>query len=145
MDTQGQAPAEKPIPFLARQPILTRDEKVLGYELLFRDSPDDRQSHSDVESGTNSIIDTLNVVRFDAVCDGRLAFIDSTEQMLLKEFFLLLPPDQVVIELQTVPVNQAVAEACMQLRQKGYKIALDNFILDDRREPLAIYADFLKV
>jgi c-di-GMP phosphodiesterase len=76
MDTQGQAPAEKPIPFLARQPILTRDEKVLGYELLFRDSPDDRQSHSDVESGTNSIIDTLNVVGFDAVCDGRLAFIN---------------------------------------------------------------------
>jgi EAL and modified HD-GYP domain-containing signal transduction protein len=76
MDTQGQAPPEKPIPCLARQPILTRDEKVLGYELLFRDSPDDRHAHSDVESGTNSIIDTLNVVGFDAVCDGRLAFIN---------------------------------------------------------------------
>jgi len=145
MNITGQAPAEKPTPCLARQPILTKDEKVLGYELLFREAPDERHFHSDLETATTSIIDTLNVVGFDAVCDGRLAFINCTEQMLLKEFFLLLPPDQVVIELQTVPVNQAVAEACMQLRQKGYKIALDNFILDDRREPLAIYADFLKV
>jgi c-di-GMP-related signal transduction protein len=145
MNITGQAPAEKPTPCLARQPILTKDEKVLGYELLFREAPDERHFHSDVETATTSIIDTLNVVGFDAVCDGRLAFINCTEQMLLKEFFLLLPPDQVVIELQTVPVNQAVAKACMQLRQKGYKIALDNFILDDPREPLAIYADFLKV
>jgi c-di-GMP-related signal transduction protein len=145
MNITGQAPAEKPTPCLARQPILTKDEKVLGYELLFREAPDERHFHSDLETATSSIIDTLNVVGFDAVCDGRLAFINCTEQMLLKEFFLLLPPDQVVIELQTVPVNQAVAKACMQLRQKGYKIALDNFILDDRREPLAIYADFLKV
>jgi c-di-GMP-related signal transduction protein len=145
MNITGQAPAEKPTPCLARQPILTKDEKVLGYELLFREAPDERHFHSDLETATTSIIDTLNVVGFDAVCDGRLAFINCTEQMLLKEFFLLLPPDQVVIELQTVPVNQAVAKACMQLRQKGYKIALDNFILDDRREPLAIYADFLKV
>ena len=76
MNTFGQGSAEKPNPCLARQPILTRDEKVLGYELLFRDSPDDRHAHSDVESGTNSIIDTLNVVGFDAVCDGRLAFIN---------------------------------------------------------------------
>jgi c-di-GMP-related signal transduction protein len=145
MNITGQAPAEKPTPCLARQPILTKDEKVLGYELLFREAPDERHFHSNVETATTSIIDTLNVVGFDAVCDGRLAFINCTEQMLLKEFFLLLPPDQVVIELQTVPVNQAVAKACMQLRQKGYKIALDNFILDDPREPLAIYADFLKV
>jgi c-di-GMP-related signal transduction protein len=145
MNITGQAPAEKPTPCLARQPILTKDEKVLGYELLFREAPDERHFHSDLETATSSIIDTLNVVGFDAVCDGRLAFINCTEQMLLKEFFLLLPPDQVVIELQTVPVNQAVAKACMQLRQKGYKIALDNFILDDPREPLAIYADFLKV
>jgi c-di-GMP-related signal transduction protein len=99
-----------------------------------------------VETATTSIIDTLEVVGFDAICDGRLAFINCTEQMLLKEFFLLLPPDQVVIELQqTVAVNKAVVETCVQLRRKGYKLALDNFVLDDQREPLAVYADFLKV
>jgi c-di-GMP-related signal transduction protein len=33
------APSEKPSSCLARQPILSKDEKVLGYELLFRESP----------------------------------------------------------------------------------------------------------
>ena len=146
MNTAGQAPAEKPTPCLAPQPILTKDEKVLGYELLFREAPDERHFHSDVETATTSIIDTLEVVGFDAVCDGRLAFINCTEQLLLKEFFLLLPPEQVVLELQhTVPVSKSVVETCVQLKRKGYKIALDNLVPDDRREPLAIYADFLKV
>ena len=146
MNITGQAPAEKPTPCLARQPILTKDEKVLGYELLFREAPDERHFHSNVETATTSIIDTLEVVGFDAICDGRLAFINCTEQMLLKEFFLLLPSNQVVLELQqTVPVKNAVVEACIQLRRKGYKIALDNFVLDDPREPLAVHSDFLKV
>jgi len=95
MTTQGHASARKPSPCLARQPILTKDEKVLGYELLFRENPDDSHFTADGESATSSVIDTLNVVGLDAVCDGRLAFINCTHQMLLKEFFLLLPPDKV--------------------------------------------------
>ncbi len=146
MSTQGQAFAEKPSPCLARQPILTKEERVLGYELLFRESPDERHFHSDAENATSSIIDTLNTVGFDAVCDGRLAFVNCTELMLLKELFLLLPPDQVVIELQpSVPADANVCAACLQLKQKGYQIALDNFTLDDPREALVLYADFLKV
>ena len=146
MNIAGQAAAEKPNPCLARQPILTKDEKVLGYELLFRETPDERHFHSNVEDATSSIIDTLNVVGFDAVCDGRLAFINCTEPMLFKEFFLLLPADRVVVELQeSISASKTVCAACVQLKQKGYKIALDNFTLNDSREALAVYADFLKV
>jgi c-di-GMP-related signal transduction protein len=126
MNHFAQAPAEKPSPCLARQPILTKDEKVLGYELLFRDSAEDRHFHSDVEIATTSI--------------------NCTEQMLLKEFFLLLPADQVVIEIQeTVSPHEKVRSACVQLKQKGYSIALDNFTLNDPRDTLVAYADFLKI
>jgi hypothetical protein len=88
------APAEKPASCLARQPILNKDEKVVGYELLFRESPDENRFNSDFESGTRSIIDTLNVMGLDVVCDGRLAFINCTQEMLLKEFLLLLPAEK---------------------------------------------------
>src|SRR5581483_7948278 len=146
MNSQGSAPAEKASPCLARQPILTKDESVLGYELLFRQGPGDRQSQAEAETAITSIIDTLNVVGFDAVCDGRLAFINCTEQMLLKEFFLLLPADRVVLEFQdTMPADASVCGACLELKQKGYRIALDNFTIKDPREPLVLYADFLKV
>lgn len=94
MNTSGQAPASTPSPCLARQPILTKDERVEGYELLFRENPEDNRFDADFDNATSSIIDTLNVMGLDAICDGRLGFINCTQQMLLKEFFLLLPPNR---------------------------------------------------
>lgn len=146
MSAFGQASAEKPSPCLARQPILTNDEKVFAYELLFRRGTDERTSDGDVENAATNIIETLNVVGFDAVCDGRIAFIKCDEPMLLKEFYLLLPPDQVVIEVTAEShANERVCAACVSLTQKGYRLALDNFTLNDPRERLAAYSQFLKV
>ena len=146
MSSPGQAPVGKPNPWLARQPILTRDEKVVGYELLFRESAEETHFSSDVETATCSTIDTLNVIGLDAVCDGHLAFINCTHQQLLKDYFLLLPPDKVVVEIQeTVPADEIVMSACRRLKHQRYRIALDNFVPNDPRKSLVSYADFLKV
>ena len=119
---------------------------MLGYELLFRESSEDSHFSSDLESATTGTIDTLNVMGLDVVCDGRLAFINCTHQMLLKEYFLLLPSDKVVVEIQeTVPADDSVAAACLRLKQRSYKIALDNFMPGDQREALVPYADFIKI
>lgn len=56
------APAEKPASCLACQPILNKDEKVVGYERLFGESAEEKQTSSDFEGGTRSIIDTLNIM-----------------------------------------------------------------------------------
>ena len=146
MNTSGQAPASTPSPCLARQPILTKDERVVGYELLFRENPEDNRFEADFDNGTSSIIDTLNVMGLDAICDGRLGFINCTHQMLLKELFLLLPPDKIVIEIQqNVAADEAVLGACQRLKHHGYSIALDNFGPHDPREALVPYVDFLKI
>jgi EAL and modified HD-GYP domain-containing signal transduction protein len=147
MDTSAkQVRTERPTDCLARQPILNKDEKVLGYELLFRESIDEERFSSDFDGGTRSIIDTLNIMGLDVVCDGRPAFINCTYDMLLKEFFLLLPAEKAVVEIQeNVPVDEAVVAACQQLKVEGYRIALDNFVLGDSREKLASYADYLKI
>jgi c-di-GMP-related signal transduction protein len=140
------APAPQSSDCLARQPILNKDEKVLGYELLFRESADEERLSSDFDGGTRSIIDTLNIMGLDVVCDGRHAFINCTHDMLLKGFFLLLPAEKAVVEIQeTVPVDAEVLEACQQLKVAGYRIALDNFILGDPREKLIPHADYLKI
>ena len=147
MSTAGRAvPAEKPTPCVARQPILTRDEKVTGYELMFRETAEETHFTAEQEAGTRSIIDTLNVMGLDVVCDGRLAFINCTQGMLLNEFFLLLPADKVVVELQeNVAAAARVIAACQRLKSEGYKLALDNFVPGDRRESLLPHADFAKV
>ncbi len=146
MNTSGQAPASTPSPCLARQPILTKDERVEGYELLFRENPEDNRFDADFDNATSSIIDTLNVMGLDAICDGRLGFINCTQQMLLKEFFLLLPPNRIVIEIQqNVAADDAVLGACQRLKHNSFSLALDNFGPHDPREELVPFVDFLKV
>jgi c-di-GMP-related signal transduction protein len=137
---------EKAAPCIARQPILTADEMVVGYELFFRENRDQRSFTSDGDSATSAAIDTLSLVGFGVLCDGRLGFINCTHQTLLRGHFALLPPDNVVVEIQeSVPADEDVIRACQRLKQGGYSIALDNFVPDDLREALIPYADFIKV
>jgi c-di-GMP-related signal transduction protein len=147
MGTQAQAASvEKPTPSVARQPILAADEKVLGYELLFRQGPEDENLiTSDVESITCAIIDTLNLIGLSVLSDGHRAFIDCSHQMLLMEYFTLLPP-KIVVEIQkSVPADDAVMAVCQRLKSGGYMIALDDFVPADPRMALVQYADFIKV
>jgi Predicted signal transduction protein containing EAL and modified HD-GYP domains len=119
MDTSAHAAAKQTDACLARQPILSKDEKVVGYELLFREGPDDRHTGSDLEIATCSTIDTLNVIGLEVVCDGSLAFINCTHQMLLRDYFMLLPPEKVVVEIQeNVVADDVVIGACQRLTQK---------------------------
>jgi EAL and modified HD-GYP domain-containing signal transduction protein len=146
MKSAAIAPSKTPDRCLARQPILTKEEKVIGYELLFRAGPDDKPVPAEGDSASGNTIDTLNIVGLDAICDGRLAFIDCTEQMLLEGYFLLLPPEKVVAEIQTnVSVEEKVLAACRELKHRGFSLALDDVCLNDSREPLAAFMDFLKV
>ena len=147
MGTKAQiTPAQKPSPCIARQPILTADEDVVGYELFFREGREERRFSSDGETATSSIIDTLNLIGLGVLCDGRTAFINCTHQGLLTDYFALLPPDDVVIEIQKdVPADADVVKACERLKKGGYSIALDNFVTDDTREALVPYADLIKV
>jgi c-di-GMP-related signal transduction protein len=139
-------PSQTSSPCIARQPILTADETVIGYELFFRESQEQKNFSADAESATSATIDMLNFVGLGVLCDGRLAFINCTHQMLLSDYFALLPPSDVVIEIQeTVPADENVVEACQRLKQTGYSIALDNFVPADKREALVPYARFIKV
>jgi len=147
MSTQAAAlAAEKPSPCIARQPILTADEEVVGYELFFREAQEDHQFSSDRESATSVTIAALNMVGLEVLCGGQVAFINCTHQMLLTDYFALLPPDEVVIEIQeTVPAIEEVSLACARLKRAGYSIALDNFVPQDGRASLVPYADFIKI
>lgn len=137
---------DKSAPCIARQPILSADEQVTGYELLFRENSEQTHFASDLERATSTAIETLHVVGLDVLCDSKRAFINCTRHMLVKELFLLLPAGDIVIEIQAdVPPDPSVLGACHNLKQRGYSIALDNFVPHDPRELLVPCADFLKV
>ncbi|HLB92044.1 MAG TPA: HDOD domain-containing protein [Terriglobales bacterium] len=147
MSTPTQAPVvERAVPCVARQAILAADEKVIGYELFFREGPGENRFTSDSERATSATIDALNMVGLDVLCDGYPAFVNSTREMLLTDYFALLPPRDVVVEIQEkVLVDDDVKQACERLKKDGYSVALDNFVPDDEREALVQFADFIKV
>ena len=137
---------EKSVPCIARQPILTADENVIGYELFLREDQSQNRSTTDADKEAAATIDMLNLVGLGVLCDGRLAFINCTHNMLLSDYLALLPAGDVVVELQNdIPANEKVIQKCQALKKGGYSIALDNFVRGDPREALIPFARFLKV
>jgi len=132
--------------YVARQPILGLDEKVFGYELLFRDGVEDYFRNPDAEAASRGTLDTSLLMGLDVLCDGRRAFINCTRETLLKDYITLLSPQQAAVEvLESVPADDLVVAACQRLKEAGYLIALDDFAMGDPREPLTGMADIIKV
>lgn len=131
---------------MARQPILSSNEQVFGYELLFRDGVEDYFQSPDPDAASRSTVDTSMLMGLDILCDGRRAFINCTRDTLLKDYVTLLPSSHAVVEIVgSVPVDDLVQAACIRLKDGGYTIALDDFVLDDPRAELARFADIIKL
>jgi EAL and modified HD-GYP domain-containing signal transduction protein len=148
------SPAKEAVPssaiegfrFVARQPILNRDQQVIGYELLFRDGIENFFRSQDADAAARSTLDSTLLMGFDVLCNGQKAFINCTRELLLKDGITLLPSGQTVVEvLENVEPDDLVIAACERLRAAGYTIALDDYVARDPREPLIPLADILKV
>jgi c-di-GMP-related signal transduction protein len=147
----GQAAAKapvknvKPLRYVARQPIVDRDEKVFGYELLFRDGLENA-FHGDTDEASRATLDRSLLMGLDVLCDGRRAFVNCTRDTLIKGLVTLLPSTTTVVEvLETVPADPDVVAACQSLKEGGYTLALDDYVANDPREALAEMADIIKV
>lgn len=132
--------------YVARQPIFTADEKVFGYELLFRDGVEDYFREQDADAASRKTLDSSLQMGLQMLCDGRRAFVNCTREVLLKDYITLLPSPHTVVEvLESVPSDDLVKAALQRLKEAGYMIALDDFMVDDPRSPLADFADIIKV
>jgi c-di-GMP-related signal transduction protein len=131
---------------VARQPILTADEKVFGYELLFRDGVENHFRETDCDSASRRTLDTSLQIGLEVLCDGRRGFVNCTRDVLLRDYMMLLPSTLAVVEvLESVSADEDVVAALHRLKSAGYTIALDDFVADDPREPLTEIADIIKV
>jgi c-di-GMP-related signal transduction protein len=132
--------------YVARQPIFDREEKVFGYELLFREDMENTFHGGDAEVASNSTLDSSLLVGLDVLCDGRRAFLNCTRETIISGLISLLPSQSTVVEvLESVPPDEEVMKACQHLKEAGYLIALDDYVSGDPREPLTEIADILKI
>ena len=134
--------------FIARQPILNAGHSIIAYELLFRHAAHAQSARieSDVDAGITVIANALCNMGTEWLLKGKQAFINMEVPMLMSSFSSLLPKENVVIEiLETVQVTDDIIERLKELKQEGYRFALDDFHYHPGAEPLLPLADFVKL
>ncbi len=129
--------------FIGRQAIFDEKMRLYGYELLFRSGTENSFS-GDVEDATNQTIDNCLSMIACSSCEN--LFINCTRNALISRSVKLLPSRTVVLEiLETVTVDAELVRVCKELKQDGFRLALDDFSPDDNRNGLIEIADYVKV
>ena len=133
---------------IARQPIFNAQKHVFGYELLFRDGPNNAMpEHMDGDAATSQLLSSsFFTIGIDTLTNGKYAFINFTETLINIGIPSLFPTDCTVIEvLETVPATPQVIRALTEARSKGYTVALDDYVMDHASAPFLDVADIIKV
>jgi EAL and modified HD-GYP domain-containing signal transduction protein len=133
--------------YIGRQPIYDRDLKVVAYELLYRDSEDNRANITDVDVASADMIFTA-LVEFglDRLVGEHRAYMNLSPNLLVSGKPLALPPEKVALEvLETTKVDDQVVASVRELAEHGFTIALDDFYYSDDWKPLVDRAHVIKV
>jgi c-di-GMP-related signal transduction protein len=147
LEVRGSAVVEHGVDrYLARQPIFDRQDSVLGYELLFRSGLDNFFGSRDASKPSECHIDNFLLFGLETLTGGHRAFINFTRGDLIRDLPTLFPRERIVVEiLESTLADPEVISACQKLKQAGYLIALDDFVLSPRSEPFLPFADVVKV
>ncbi len=132
--------------FIARQPIFNKRLDVFGYELLFRlDSGATAFGGVSSQKATATVISGLFEEGVHNIVENKYAFVNFDDEFIHSDSLELIPADQLVVEiLEDVKVDSRLINRLEELKNKGYKIALDDFIEDYEEYPLISLAKIIK-
>lgn len=133
--------------YVARQAIFDRRLNVIGYELLYRDSHENRARFDDVtQASAQTMLNAFVEIGLDNLVGNVPVFVNMSADFLLGNYPIPLPPDRTVIEvLENVPITPALIDSLRDLRARGFRIALDDFVLTEETRPLLSVAQIVKV
>ncbi|WP_338847590.1 EAL domain-containing protein [Massilia sp. W12] len=119
--------------FLARQPILNREQGLSAYELLFRSAAGASASGvTDDLTATASLIAHASDLGMEQVVGDKLGFVNVDAAVLMSDFVQFLPRNKVVLEiLETVKATPEILARVMELQKAGFHFALDDVIADN--------------
>ncbi|MFT6266230.1 MAG: EAL and modified HD-GYP domain-containing signal transduction protein [Oleiphilaceae bacterium] len=136
---------EKQDILLARQPIYDRNKTIVGYELLFRENNSIPLSEFDGNRATSRVLLSLfTETDLASVTGGLPAFVNFTAELLNST--PIFNPQAIIIEvLEDIEITDQVIANLKTLKKQGYTLALDDFIMDERYEPILELVDIIKL
>ena len=131
---------------IARQPIFNYNKRLFAYELLYRGTKDLSLANIGGERATTSLLTSAFLTEgVERISCNKPCFINFTEELLIGNIVENFPKTKVIIEiLEDVNPTAEVIAACKELKQKGYILALDDFVFDKKLYPLIELADIIK-
>ncbi len=134
--------------YLGRQPILDRRNNIVAYELLFRASGDARRADYSDQSQASAqvILDTIAEFGLENVIGKRKAYVNVARDVLMSDAVELLPKEHVILELlESIAMSNEVVARCRELKNKGFRLSLDDHVYSPDYENLYRYIDVVKV
>lgn len=131
--------------YIARQPILDHDCQLIGYELLYRNGENNAFPDVDSSFATQKLyVDQFLTYQNDVLSHG-LGFVNFDQQSLLAGLPFDFPKDKYVIEvLENCIPNDELLETVIKLKQAGYTVALDDYVIDSAWLRFLSYIDIIK-
>lgn len=134
--------------FLARQPILDRSQTIVAYELLFRGNQANfAKIDNELHATAHVIISLFNEMGVQSVLGKERGFVNVNADMLVSDMMMMLPSEQMVIELlESIEINPMILAQCRKLKQAGFSLALDDFgVMQEQYRELLPMIDIIKI
>lgn len=133
--------------FVGRQPIFDRNERLWGFELLFREGVAGNFAQIDDPDAATILVASNGYLRATSgISEGIKIFINFTEELIFNRFPLALPVSSTVIELlENIPVTDQLIDRLCELKDEGYLIALDDFVGGESYRKILKYIDIIKL
>ena len=132
--------------FVARQPIFTKSKKIFGYELLFRDGLQNAFPDIDGDTATSKLLsNTFFSFGIGEITGDKPGFVNFTKDLILQKVPNLFPQKSIVIEvLENIEPDEQIIDSLEEIKRKGYIIALDDFIFEEKFRPFIELASIIK-
>lgn len=129
---------------ITRHPMLNDQGQIQGYEIFSGVEP--RDAMPDDGEGVRTLIDDLVLFGHERLTRGLPAFIRCSVEALADKLFTVLPAPLTVVAIpQSLPLSPKLIEACLELRQSGFRLALVDCMTDPQAHPLFDLVDYLKL
>jgi len=133
---------------IARQPIFTTKQEIMGYELLYRKDLNalNAELFDDVSATAQVISGSLLEIGMDSMVGGNKAFINFPRAYLMNPSGVPLDKSQVVIEvLENSGFDALLLASLRKWVNAGYKLALDDFVYEPKLLPFVELATYIKL
>ena len=131
--------------YVARQPIVDKNRKTVAFELLYRDSNQNSFPNVNADYATKSILMNQFLFHQKRILDDKVGYVNFSYESLIERLPFDFPNRCYTIEiLEDCQPTDELFKIVVELNDKGYKVALDDFVPSAEWKRFYKYIDIIK-